>query len=364
MTLWYERPAEQWVEANPIGNGRLGAMVFGHPAAERLQINEDTLWFGQPHDYAHEGAVDHLPEIRRLLFEGRQDDAERLAAEQFMSVPLRQAPYQPCVDLQLAMPGHENPDDYRRELDIDRAVSTVRYRVGEVTYTREVFASHPDDVIVVRISADRPGQVSFSATLRSPHEEISQVAAGPRQLALRGHVRKQHTPRHMAVENPLRFEVHVAVHARGGDHSVTGEGIEVTGADEAVLLLAAATNYVAFEDVSGDPAKRCVEAIKAASGKTYQELLDAHVADHQSLFRRVTLDLGATDTTNLPTDQRIARFAEGGDPQLAALYFQFGRYLLIASSRPGTQPANLQGIWNESTNPPWEASTRSTSTPR
>jgi len=354
MMLWYKGPAKQWVEANPLGNGRLGAMVFGGTENERVQINEDTLWFGEPHDYSHAGAAEVLPELRRLLFEGKQREAERLAMERFMSVPLRQTPYQPCCDLLLAFPGHRDVSGYRRELDIDRAVSTVTYEVDGVGFTREVFASHPDDVIVVRISADKPGKLGFTATLDTPHEEKSLVAAGPRQLALRGRVRKEHKRYDKLIENPLRFEVHLQATAEAGTCRVNGEGITVEGADAATLVLAAATNYVEFEDVSGDPATQCVETIKAAGGKTYEQLREAHVADHQSLFRRVTLDLGTTEKAKLPTDERIKGFAAGDDPGLAALYFQFGRYLMIACSRPGTQPATLQGLWNESTSPPWE----------
>ncbi len=355
VALWHNEPAAKWVEAHPVGNGRLGAMVFGGAAEERVQINEDTLWFGEPHDYTHRGAAEYLPQIRKLLFEGKQREAERLAMEQFMSVPLRQTAYQPCADLELSLPGHESPQDYRRELDLDQAVSTVTYKIGEVVFTRQVFASYPDNVIVVRLAADRPGQVSFTATLDTPHEEKSRVAAGPRQLALRGRVCKEQKGFDKRTRDPLRFEVHLSANAKGGACTARDEGIEVRGADEALLVLAAATNYVDFEDVSGDPAAACVKAIKGAQAKTFDQLLEAHVSDHQSLFRRVSLDLGNSEKTKLPTDERLKRFAEGGDPELAALYFQFGRYLLIASSRPGSQPANLQGIWNDKTNPPWES---------
>jgi len=354
MVLWYDGPAGKWVEANPLGNGRLGATVFGQAENERIQLNEDTLWFGEPHDYSHPGAAEYLPQLRNLLFAGKQREAEQVAMQHFMSVPLRQTPYQPCCDLLLAFPGHKDVTGYRRELDIDRAVSTVAYEVDGTRFTREVFVSHPDDVIVVRITADKPGKLGFTATLDTPHEEKSLVAAGPRQLALRGRVRKEHGRFGKVIENPLRFEVHLQATAEGGTCRAGGEGITVENADAATLVLAAATNYVDFEDVNGDPARRCVETIKRAGSKPYEKLREAHVADHRSLFRRVTLDLGTTEKAELPTDERIKRFAEGDDPALAALYFQFGRYLMIACSRPGSQPANLQGIWNESTSPPWE----------
>jgi alpha-L-fucosidase 2 len=237
----------------------------------------------------------------------------------------------------------------------------VTYRVGDVTYTREIFASHPDDVIVMRISADQPGKVSFTATLDTVHEEKvlaeerSAAAAGCRQLVLLGRVRSEHGRYAKKIENPLRFEARLQVSAKGGSAKIAGGAIEVNGADSAMLLLAAATNYVNFEDTSGDPARQCQQTLKAVAGKSFEQLRDAHLADHQGLFRRVVLDLGTTDKAERPTDVRIKAFGDGDDPQLAALYFQFGRYLLIACSRPGSQPANLQGLWNESTSPPWES---------
>ncbi|MBN2475259.1 MAG: glycoside hydrolase family 95 protein [Pirellulales bacterium] len=355
MVLWYEQPAGDWVEALPIGNGRLGAMVFGGTENERIQFNEDTLWFGEPHDYARAGAAEYLPKIRALLFEGKQREAERLAGQHFMSDPLRQTAYQPCGDLKLHFPGHQAATAYRRELNIDRAVAAVSYKVGDVTFTREILASYPDDAIVMHVSADQPGKVSFTATLETPHQSASLVAAGPRQLALRGRVRARERGFDKTIENPLRVEAHLQVATEGGGYEVTGEGIEVREADSATLVLAAATNYVDFEDIGGDPARRCVDALKAVAGKSYPQIRAAHVADHQGLFRRVELDLGTTAKVDRPTDKRIKAFGEGDDPQLAAVYFQFGRYLLIACSRPGSQPANLQGLWNESTRPPWES---------
>jgi len=353
--LWYDKPAAKWTEALPIGNGRLGAMVFGQTEQERVQLNEDTLWFGEPHDYAHPGAVKYLPELRRLLFEGKQGDAQSLAMQHFMSVPLRQTPYQPCADLLLKLPGHAAAADYRRQLDLDRAVVSVRYRVGDVTYTREVFASYPDHAIIMRISADQPGKLGFAATLDTPHEEKALSAEGPGLLILRGRVRKQHGRYGRVIENPLRFEVRLLVKPEGGKVQATAAGLEVSGANAAVLLLTAATNYVDFEDTSGDPAARCTKIIQAVADKSYEKLLDDHLADYQALFRRVSLDLGPKGRFGVPTDQRIREFNLQEDAQLAATYFQFGRYLLIASSRPGSQPANLQGIWNESISPPWES---------
>ncbi len=355
LVLWYSRTAEEWVEALPIGNGRLGAMVFGGIEKDRIQFNEDTLWVGEPHDYSHKGASEYLPVIRRLISEGKQGEAERLAMEHFMSVPLRQMPYQPFGDLTLHFPGHGNATDYRRHLDIDEAIAAVRYSVGDVIHTREAFASAPDNAVVLRVAADKPGTVSFSAALSSPHANSSALGLGERQLALRGRLRDLYRRTNSRIETPLTFEARLHVSTQGGSAKLTGNGIEVKDADSAVLVLVAATSYKNFRDVSGNPAERCEEVLAELRDKSYHELRTAHVADHQSLFRRVTLDLGSTDAINQATDERLKNFKKGGDPQLAALYFQFGRYLLIASSRPGTQPATLQGIWNENTNPPWES---------
>ncbi|KPK46491.1 MAG: hypothetical protein AMK72_09805 [Planctomycetes bacterium SM23_25] len=355
MTLWYDKPAAKWVEALPIGSGRLGAMVFGGTAKERIQFNEDTLWAGQPHDYSHQGAARYLPEVRRLLFEGKQKDAERLAMEQMMSVPLRQVPYQPFGDLTLAFAGHDQATDYRRDLDIDSAIVTVRYSVEGVAFTREVFASYPDQAIVVRVTADKPGKVSFKASLASPHQETSVAAAGKDVLSMRGKVKAYDYGMATKAPSPMTFEARLHASADGGRVKVTGEGVEVTGADAAVLKLVAATNYKNFRDVSASPATRCQAYLKGVAAKPYDALRAAHVRDHRSLFRRATFDLPLTEASKQPTDQRIKNFARQDDAQLAALYYQFGRYLMIASSRPGTQPANLQGVWNESTKPPWES---------
>ena len=355
MTLWYDKPAAKWVEALPIGSGRLGAMVFGGTAKERIQFNEDTLWAGQPHDYSHQGAARYLPEVRRLLFEGKQKDAERLAMEQMMSVPLRQVPYQPFGDLTLAFAGHDQATDYRRDLDIDSAIVTVRYSVEGVAFTREVFASYPDQAIVVRVTADKPGKVSFKASLASPHQETSVAAAGKDVLSMRGKVKAYDYGMATKAPSPMTFEARLHASADGGRVRVTGEGVEVTGADAAVLKLVAATNHKNFRDVSASPATRCQAYLKGVAAKPYDALRAAHVRDHRSLFRRATFDLPLTEASKQPTDQRIKNFAKQDDAQLAALYYQFGRYLMIASSRPGTQPANLQGVWNESTKPPWES---------
>jgi alpha-L-fucosidase 2 len=355
MKLWYREPAKKWVEALPVGNGRLGAMVFGGTENEHLQFNEDTLWTGRPHEYQHAGAVAYLPVVRRLLFEGKQREAEKLAGEHMMSVPLRQEKYQPFGDLLLHFPGHDEATDYRRQLDIDSALATVSYRIGDANFTREVFTSYPDQVIVVHLTCDKPGQLTFKARLDCPHIDFRTVAVD-RTLALRGRLHiyesaqtKEGRP------SILRFEARLACRASGGKTELTDDALWVKGANSVTLVLAAVTSYKNFKDVTGDPARLCRRTINAASAKSYQKLLNRHIADHRRLFRRVAFKLGTTEAAEQPTNERIENFAKQNDPQLLELYFQYGRYLLIASSRPGSQPANLQGIWNDSLNPPWDS---------
>ena len=347
MKLWYQQPAKEWAEALPVGNGRLGAMIFGGTENERLQFNEDTLWTGHPHEYQHGGAVAYLPVVRKLLFQGKQREAEELAMKQMMSVPLRQEKYQPFGDLRLNFPGHDQPADYRRELDIDSSLSIVRYRVGDTEFVREVFCSFPDQVIVVRLTCEKPGQLTFSAKLDSLHTD-SQTLAVDNTLALSGRIKETKS-------NVLKFEARLGWRASGGQAELTDDALEITGADSVTLVLAAATSYKNFKDVTADPADICHRTIKAVAGRNYESMRETHIADHRRLFRRATFELGTTEAAEQPTDERIKNFAKGNDPQLLKLYFQYGRYLLIASSRPGSQPANLQGIWNDKLNPPWDS---------
>ena len=355
MKLWYSQPAKEWTEALPVGNGRLGAMIFGGPVQERLQFNDDTLWTGEPHEYQHEGAAQYLPAVRKLLFEGKQREAQDLAGEHMMSVPLRQEKYQPFGDLLLSFPGHDSSSEYRRQLDIDSAVATVSYRVGDATFTREVFSSFPDQVIVVRLSCDKPGKLTFTAKLQSPHPGTETLVVD-KTLALRGQLR-EYMDRRSKSRKPsaLKFEARLGWKTDGGRAEVADGGLDVKDADCVTLVLAAATSYKNFQDVSGDPAQACRATITAVRGKSYDKLCKKHMADHRRLFRRAAFEIGTGDATDQPTDERIKKFAEQNDPELMELYFQYGRYLMIASSRPGSQPANLQGIWNDKIDPPWES---------
>jgi alpha-L-fucosidase 2 len=352
LRLWYRQPAAEWVEALPVGNGRIGAMVFGGTTKERIQFNESTLWAGEPRDYSHLGASNYLATIRQLLFEGRQKEAEEIAMKEFMSVPLRQMPYQPLADLRLEFPGHEIATDYRRELDLDTAVVRTSYRVGMVRFERETIASAPDQVLATHIAADLRGQVSFSVGFDCPHTNSAIAKGGRGELILTGQLSDFHN---VLIIHPLRFEARLQVRTEGGKVTVEGHRIRVTGANSATLVLAAATSFKNFLVTNDDPARKCANTLAGVKGKDWADLRAAQTADHQRLFRRVSLDLGGGDKTSMPTDERLRLASESDDPGLAALVFQYGRYLMIASSRPGGQPANLQGLWNDSLKPPWDS---------
>ncbi|MBT3294957.1 MAG: glycoside hydrolase family 95 protein [Verrucomicrobia bacterium] len=347
LKLWYEQPAEKWVEALPIGNGGFGAMVFGGTARERIQFNDDTLFTGEPHDYAHQGAVTYLLELRKLLYDGKQGEAHTLGNREFMSVNTRgnnrQEAYQPFGDLNLAFAGHETVTDYSRDLDLNEATATTRYTVDGVTYTREIFASYPDKAIVMQITADKPGKLSFSAGLSCPHKGAL-ITAQDDTVVMAGQVENGKT----------RFEARLKVAAEGGKIAVTDNSVTVSGSDRATLVLVGATSYVNYRDISADPAKICEARMTQAGGTQYATLRTAHIADYQGLFQRCTLDLGVTDKAKTATDQRLKAFGPD-DPQLATLFFQYGRYLMIACSRPGSQPSNLQGLWNDQMRPPWDS---------
>ncbi len=352
LSLWYRRPARQWVEALAVGNGRLGAMVFGGVERERLQLNEDTLWAGGPYDPNNPEALAALPEARRLVFEGKYGEAHKLIGEKMMAKPLRQMPYQTVGDLQLDFPDSKTATsiiNYRRDLNLDTAIAGVTYEINGVRFTRELFSSPVDQVVVVRLTADKPGHISFTASMQTPQKATVETEA-PDTLVMRGVSGEAR-----GVPGALKFETRLRVAANGGKTSAEKESLLVRGADSATLLLDVATSYKSYKDVTGDPEAITKQHIAAASKKSFEALRREHIAEHQRLFRRVKVDLGVTDAVRLPTDERIANFASGADAQLAALYFQFGRYLLISSSRPGTQPATLQGIWNDSMTPPWDS---------
>ncbi len=362
-TLWYRQPAPDWNRALPVGNGRLGAMVFGGMAQEHIQLNEETLWSGGPYNPVREGAAAALPGIRRLLFAGDVPRAHDLFGRTMMGIPYEQMKYQPLGDLLIFFPGHERATGYRRSLDLDSAVARATYVVDGVTFTRAVFVSAPDQVIVIRLTASRPGALTFTAQLhgvRNPAHSnygtdyFRMDSVGANGLRITGK-----NSDYLGIPGRLTYEARLVARTEGGRGNVSTSyrALRVTGADTVTIVLAAATSFVNYHDVSANPAERVRLALDRATVRAYPELQHDHVVEHQRWFRRVALSLAGTPepVKALPTDERLTRLATAPDPDLAALYYQFGRYLLIASSRPGTQAANLQGIWNDSPNPMWDA---------
>jgi len=364
LTLWYRRPALRWTEAAILGNGRLGGMVWGGVASEKIDLNEDTLWSGEPYDNINPRGLAALPEIRRLLVAGKNHEAQALV-ERDMNGQYNQN-YQPLGDLTLRFPITGAVTDYRRELDLTRAVARVQYMQEGVCYQREVFASHPAEALVVRLSSDKPGKISFTAALGCQlHHTLR--ADGP-ALRLIGRCPAYTTPSYHGSQTTwddtpdgkgMRFETRLVPLNQGGRVAITDAGITAEACDSVTLLLVAATSYNGPHKSPSrdgrDPAALCTGYLAPLQDVPYDQLRAAHIADHQQLFNRVTLDLGHGAAEALPTDVRVRAYQPGKDPALAALYYQFGRYLLIAASRPGTQPANLQGIWNHDMHPPWSA---------
>ncbi|WP_114781896.1 glycoside hydrolase family 95 protein [Botryobacter ruber] len=348
LKLWYDSPAENWNEALPIGNGRLGAMVFGQPGAEQLQLNEETVWSGGPNSNitAESGAA--VPELRKLLFEGKFLEAQALADVEMMPKKNSGMVYQTVGDLFLKFDGHENAKNYYRDLNIEKAVATVSYQVDGVNYKREIFSSFPDQVLVVRLTADKPGKISFEASLASPQN--SDIRTENSKLVLSGI-----TADHEGEKGQVKFEAQVKALAEGGKVTTADKTLQIKNADAATVYVSIATNYKNYKDISAVPATIASAHLEKALKQKYSTALAAHIAAYQKYFNRVKLNLGVTEAVNAPTDERIYNFAKANDPHLAALYFQFGRYLLISSSQPGTQPPNLQGIWNDKMLPPWDS---------
>lgn len=356
--LWYESPAIQWTEALPLGNGRLAAMVYGGIEDEKIQFNEETLWTGQPHDYAHEGAYRYLNELRELLWDGKQDEAHKLGNEHFMSQPFGQLNYQPFGDILLNFPGHKNAVKYKRQLNLGNAISSINYNAEGVNYKREVFASTPGQAVIIRIEADKKGAINFTAGLSSPHSDYNVSVMG-NELILNG--KANDYPQELGRDgkpypaSKLTFEARLKVINEGGELVEDGNFIQIKNAKSTTLLLVAATSFVNYNDISANPAERCENYLNELDGKSYEELKSEHIKDYQNLYSRVKLNLGSSEISNRPTNERLNSFKQDEDPALVALLYQFGRYLLISSSRPGTQPANLQGIWNHKLAPAWDS---------
>lgn len=357
LKLWYDAPARQWTDALPLGNGRLGAMVFGTPAQERIQINEETIWGGGPHNNVNYAAKDGLDQIRQALWEGRRSDAQALCDQYISSKSAHGMPYQTAGSLMLDFDGITDFTDYYRELDIDRAVALTRFKANGTEYTRECFVSFPDQVIAVRLTASAKGALTFKASYNLPYREdriISRSAQITGKQAVMTVSSKGDD--HEGIEGKIRFTDKTLIIPEGGQMTVDDNTIAVSGADAVTIYISIGTNFVNYQSVSGDEnqvADRWIEPLSKGK-KKYDKMLADHIAAYQKQFHTVTMDLGTNDQAKLPTDQRVAQFASNFDPQLVTLYFQFGRYLLICCSQPGGQAANLQGIWNESRQAPWD----------
>lgn len=367
LTLWFSEPAKKWSDALPVGNGRLGAMIFGDAITERLALNEDTLWSGHPRDWNNPGAKEHLPIVRKLVLEGQDYHAADQECRK-MQGPYTQA-FEPLGDLSIKFDHAADVTAYRRSLDLDTGIASVTYQAGDCSYTREVFSSAPDQAIVVRLTASKRAalncQIALTSKLRSKSESSGQ------EILLTGKAPNVSLPNYLgqdpnavqyedAVGEGMHFATVLKVSAYGGKVSTLPDGgLQIQGATSAVLLIGAATGYRGYQFAPDTPLVEVVsharQFLANAAPKPYERLLLSHVEDHQKYFRRVALDLGQPTQMDSPTDQRLKNFSEMPDPSLLALYFNYGRYLLMGSSRPGTQPANLQGIWSEDLRPPWSS---------
>ncbi|WP_430424770.1 glycoside hydrolase family 95 protein [Maribacter litoralis] len=360
LKLWYTEPAADWNEALPIGNGRLGAMVFGNPTSENIQLNESTLWAGGPHRNENPKAKESLSDIRELIFEEKYDEAHNLANRDFISKTSHGMPYETVGNLRLNFKDQENYTNYYRELDIENAVNTTTYTVEGVEYKREVFSSFTDEVIVMRLTANKEAQISFTATMDRPAPaKVSLYNEGDAILVMTGFGSDNKNKRLPENADPIKgeveFDARIKIVPEGGAITSTVKELKVTKANSVMLYISIATNFVDYNNVSADAHKRAADFMVKATSKTFDELVSRHSDFYQKYFNRVSLNLGSTDAVKNPTDVRIKEFSTGFDPSLVALYFQFGRYLLISSSQPGGQPANLQGLWNNLLVPPWKS---------
>lgn len=363
LTLWYRQPANYWVEALSLGNGRLGAMVYGTVAADTIQLNEDTFWSGSPYQNNNSKALNALPEIRRMINEGAYIDAQKLAMRTITADRSQTSHgqiYQSIGNLILEMDNHVNPTDYQRELDLETAVAKTTYSIDGVKYTREVFTSFTDQLVIIRLTADKKKKISFKTKFLGPQKKnmvtigVEIPQDGQNQLMeVTGRCTREAEEN---IPNLLRFNTQVRVVAEGGKQ-VAGENyLDVIDADAATIYVSTATNFKNYQDISDDPAMKAKEYLSCFD-KTYDQAKKDHIAFYKKQFGRVSFELPQTAQVQKPTDQRIIEFSETDDPSLTAMYFQFGRYLLISSSQPGTQPANLQGIWNPNAGnlPAWDS---------
>ncbi|TDH23480.1 glycoside hydrolase family 95 protein [Segetibacter sp. 3557_3] len=351
LKLWYNKPSgKTWENALPIGNGRLGAMVFGNVEKETIQLNEHTIWSGGPNRNDNPLALDSLQTIRRLIFEGKQKDAERIANRVIITKKSHGQMFQPAGNVQLTFNEHENFTSFYRELDIERAVAKTSYKVGDVTYTREAFASFPDRVVVMRLTASKPGSISFTISFSTPMPKVQVKTTPAKALTFAGT-----TMDHEGVKGVVNYKGIVHVQPEGGTLTSNDTSVTVSNANTATIYISIATNFNNYNSVGDDEDERAAGYLNKVFRKPYPAILAAHVAAYQKYFNRVRLDLGTSESAGAPTDERLKNFNSVVDPQLVTLYYQYGRYLLICSSQPGGQPANLQGIWNDKVRPPWDS---------
>ncbi len=351
LKLWYRQPAgSRWENALPVGNGRQGAMVYGNVELENIQLNEHTLWSGSPNRNDYPEMLTALPEARKLIFEGKQAEAQKFLEQSVKFSKSSGQMFEPLGSLRLAFDGQENFSDYRRELDISKGMATIEYTVGGVKFTRQVLASLPDRVIVVRLTASKPGSLSFRAYYSTPEKSTERKATAGKELIISGT-----TMDHEGVKGLVHYEGISKFKTDGGTVTNTDSSLIVSGANAVTIYISIATNFINYHELGGDAHVRAEGFLGKAWPKSFADIAKAHEAAFRHYFDRVRLDLGSSDNDSLPTDERLKNFRNVNDPSFVSLYYQYGRYLLISSSQPGGQPANLQGIWNDKLMPPWDS---------
>lgn len=351
LKLWYKEPSGNvWENALPIGNGLQAAMVFGNVEKEIVQLNEHTVWSGSPNRNDNPNALEALTGVRNLIFEGRYKSAENLANEKIITKKSHGQMFQPVGNLELTFTNHENYSNYYRELDIEKAISLTVYKVKGITFTREAFTSFPDRVIVIHLSADKPGNVSFSAALTTQHIKQEIKVNGQNELSLWGT-----TSDHEGVEGKVEFNALARIKTDGGNITHTDNSVDIKNANSVTIFISIASNFNNYKDIGGDENQRAKDYLNKVFSKNFANMKAEHIAAYQKYFNRVKLDLGSTEASKLPTDERLKNFKDTHDPSFVTLYYQYGRYLLISSSQPGGQPANLQGIWNGNMKPAWDS---------
>lgn len=346
--LWYDRPAQVWTEALPLGNGRLGAMVFGNPGTEQIQLNEATIWAGSPNNNPNPAALKAIPELQQLIFAGKYEEAQALATQKVMSATNQGMPFQPFGDLRISFPGHTRYTDYYRDLNLDSARTVVTYKVDGVGFKRETFTSFTDQVVVIRLTASKKQQITFNAVFTSPHQDVM-IASDDNCVTLDGTAAN-----HEGQKGKIKFQGRITANVQGGRLTCKDGVLSVENADEAILYVSIATNFNNYKDITADPAERAKSYLEKVVGKSFAEMKKSHVAFFKKWLDKSSLDLGPNLSAET-TDKRIENFAKTNDAHLVATYYKFGRYLLISCSQPGSQPANLQGIWNDKMLPSWDS---------